>query len=581
MSAATPHGSPAPKTPAFKASKTGQFDEPPKTAISKIRHSYASIMSSGSYNPSEVGEAVSMPLSGQKSTEGNQVKQMYVNRTPGVEEDDESIFSKSLTQLGRLNTIKSAQSASVSPDIVVSTLIDSVIPPRLRRRPVSEHTPSPSRSEHLESNHRHRFSVAISDDLDKLMESASGLKEFTGPHPTSVATDDLSSRSRQALTHMSTDSFETAEEARSTSSSQGSTDPGLIVPKRPNAQNLDRARQASKTYAKGGEQENAGGMLRQPRSEGVGSETHSDTHSTSTWQDSSVLASELRTPTRKSTVDSVREIPKEPFEPTVFMKALEEDTGHSLLKSAHSDDLPPITPVDLTAGIQADDAVANANEAFTDNNEALTDKNDAFTHDNQSTADKVAAANETQPLASDSESELRLDLTAEIHSHHGIVSVVHSQSPILKKLGAYDDEFQDIEEDEKAEPLQEPENAWTEAEPVMVAHPARAKSVKDNTRLPRQKSKRKSRRIKSADSKGIQLKPFSYNTLVHLLESINGTVIGEEFETLNLPVQEKQLIEKIIDLLSRLTLDMVVDKNRYQVGIERLEKAHRVLEGFL
>lgn len=108
-------------------------------------------------------------------------------------------------------------------------------------------------------------------------------------------------------------------------------------------------------------------------------------------------------------------------------------------------------------------------------------------------------------------------------------------------------------------------------------HPARAKSVKESTRNPRRKSTKK--RSKRASSGA--LKPFSYNTLIHLLESINGTVIGEEFETLNLPVKEKQMIEKIVDLLSRLTLDMVLDENRYEIGLQRLEKAHRVLEGFL
>lgn len=79
----------------------------------------------------------------------------------------------------------------------------------------------------------------------------------------------------------------------------------------------------------------------------------------------------------------------------------------------------------------------------------------------------------------------------------------------------------------------------------------------------------------------MQLKPFSYNTLINLLESINGTVIGEEFELLNIPIKEKQLIEKIVDSLSRLTSDMILDEHRYEVGLERLEKAHRVLEGFL
>lgn len=94
------------------------------------------------------------------------------------------------------------------------------------------------------------------------------------------------------------------------------------------------------------------------------------------------------------------------------------------------------------------------------------------------------------------------------------------------------------------------------------------------------KPQRKSTRSKKPKKKN-ELKPFSYATLVNLLESVNGTIIGEEFAKLNLPIREKQLIEKIIDLLLRLTLDMVIDEQRYDVGIKRLEKALRVLEGFM
>ncbi|CAI5760065.1 unnamed protein product [Candida verbasci] len=78
-----------------------------------------------------------------------------------------------------------------------------------------------------------------------------------------------------------------------------------------------------------------------------------------------------------------------------------------------------------------------------------------------------------------------------------------------------------------------------------------------------------------------ELKPFSYNTLISLLESMNGTIIGEEFNQLAIPIKEKQLIEKIIDSLSRLTSDMILDQQRYDIGITRLEKAIRVLEGFM
>lgn len=62
---------------------------------------------------------------------------------------------------------------------------------------------------------------------------------------------------------------------------------------------------------------------------------------------------------------------------------------------------------------------------------------------------------------------------------------------------------------------------------------------------------------------------------------MNGTIIGEEFNQLNIPIKEKQLIEKIIDSLSRLTSDMILDQQRYEVGIDRLEKCLRVLEGFM
>ncbi|CAH6719168.1 hypothetical protein CLIB1444_02S02454 [[Candida] jaroonii] len=115
-------------------------------------------------------------------------------------------------------------------------------------------------------------------------------------------------------------------------------------------------------------------------------------------------------------------------------------------------------------------------------------------------------------------------------------------------------------------------------EPQIVSKPARAKSVKDSTKHPTRTKSKKKRKEKT---KSQQLKPFSYHTLINLLESINGTIIGEEFNQLNLPMKEKQLIEKIVDQLSRLTSDMVLDEQRYEIGIDRLERALRVLEGFM
>lgn len=121
--------------------------------------------------------------------------------------------------------------------------------------------------------------------------------------------------------------------------------------------------------------------------------------------------------------------------------------------------------------------------------------------------------------------------------------------------GAKDDDFYDVEP---------------------VTKPPRAKSVKHSTVHHRKKNLKKKGRSTSG-----ALKPFSYQTLISLLESTNGTVIGEEFSQLDLPAKEKQLIEKIIDALSRLSADMVLDKDRYEVGLSRLENALRVLEGFM
>ena len=107
-------------------------------------------------------------------------------------------------------------------------------------------------------------------------------------------------------------------------------------------------------------------------------------------------------------------------------------------------------------------------------------------------------------------------------------------------------------------------------------------SLFKDERFPQMKkaSSRKARRGKKS-GKRESLKPFSYTTLINLLESTNGTIIGEEFGQLNLPMKEKQLLEKIVDSLSRLTLDMLMDESRYEVGITRLEKALKAIEGFM
>ncbi|KAI5964318.1 uncharacterized protein KGF55_002260 [Candida pseudojiufengensis] len=151
-----------------------------------------------------------------------------------------------------------------------------------------------------------------------------------------------------------------------------------------------------------------------------------------------------------------------------------------------------------------------------------------------------------------------------------------------------DDQYYDVDDEDEKIPIQH--------------RPSKAKSVKNSIRRPnkqrtttpplpdqlqpptqKKKTKKSSsskRKSKTGTNNNQELKPFSYNTLISLLESMNGTIIGEEFNSLNIPLKEKQLIEKIIDSLSRLSSDMIMDKQRYDLGILRLEKALRVLEGF-
>lgn len=88
------------------------------------------------------------------------------------------------------------------------------------------------------------------------------------------------------------------------------------------------------------------------------------------------------------------------------------------------------------------------------------------------------------------------------------------------------------------------------------------------------KSKKRSSRPKS------KIKPFSYDTLAKLLNATDGIIIGQEFAALNIPTKEKFLIERIVDSISRLTANMILNPARYDQSCARLERVLNVLEGF-
>ncbi|CCF57107.1 hypothetical protein KAFR_0C01120 [Kazachstania africana CBS 2517] len=73
---------------------------------------------------------------------------------------------------------------------------------------------------------------------------------------------------------------------------------------------------------------------------------------------------------------------------------------------------------------------------------------------------------------------------------------------------------------------------------------------------------------------------FDIDTLNQLLTLTRGTLVGSEFANLGMKLEEKRLLERLVDSLSRLTADMILDPERYEEGLRRLEKAAKALDGF-
>ncbi|GMM30862.1 Nba1 protein [Martiniozyma asiatica (nom. inval.)] len=85
---------------------------------------------------------------------------------------------------------------------------------------------------------------------------------------------------------------------------------------------------------------------------------------------------------------------------------------------------------------------------------------------------------------------------------------------------------------------------------------------------------------RSRSEKSYKIKPFSYDTLAGLLNATDGIVIGQEFNELNIPADEKFLLETVIDSLSRVTANMIMNPERAQQGSARLQKALGILDGY-
>ncbi|SGZ53036.1 CIC11C00000000648 [Sungouiella intermedia] len=568
------------------------------------RESYSLEISHGSLHLAEIGQAVPVHVFDGKDARVR-------SRTDASFDDDMSLISESQVHLGRLNTIKGPTSSLIVPEYTVNTAVENVIPPRLRRRPVSEII---SLRPKETTNHQHRFSLNISDDLDKIMESANDLQhkeegvgssnesQESGPEsaPESVPENVVGHSRLNSM--LSTESFETAGDGRSTTSlthEHKETTVPMVLPKRPNPDNLERARQASHQFSTGGSialQENT------------------------VSQDMDDLVNSVHPGTLNALVGNI-----DGFEPDVEGLVVQEYPSNKLEAEV------------ATASGKSDQNIRDINErgvySLGEDNAPNNDKTPTKIESDDFQSTTLGSSNspgsnlgqssnigqssnlgksiDEQALQTPSKEATKPMGTITPGVHNPVRdSLAFSLTPDLKELGQPVDlrhaNSQSLRTEKELPPPPGTLLAQSEItpgkvgssvyardtpgddgfydieDPVIVSKPVRSKSVKDSIQNPKRKtSKRKSSRKKARDASNFQLKPFSYNTLIHLLESVNGTVIGEEFESLNLPIQEKQMIEKIVDSLSRLTLDMVIDENRYDVGMERLEKAHRVLEGFL
>ncbi|AGO12536.1 AaceriAER196Wp [[Ashbya] aceris (nom. inval.)] len=105
--------------------------------------------------------------------------------------------------------------------------------------------------------------------------------------------------------------------------------------------------------------------------------------------------------------------------------------------------------------------------------------------------------------------------------------------------------------------------------------PSQSKVAEGSTSL---QSKPKSSPAKNKKRKDVR--SFDIDTISQLLNATKGTLIGSEFANLGIRTEEKRALERLVDSLSRLTADMVVDPDRYTEGLRRLEKATRALDGF-
>ena len=154
-------------------------------------------------------------------------------------------------------------------------------------------------------------------------------------------------------------------------------------------------------------------------------------------------------------------------------------------------------------------------------------------------------------------------------------STIRIQESQVKSNGKEDSTVV-LDEDEQYEDLDETEQQISDGS-------SNRTPVKGNpTHVSKSKSSngKASHRKKTGKKKRQELRSFDIDTLSQLLNFTKGTLIGSEFTNLGMNIEEKRALERLVDSLSTLTADMVLDPDRYEEGLRRLDKATKALEGF-
>lgn len=97
----------------------------------------------------------------------------------------------------------------------------------------------------------------------------------------------------------------------------------------------------------------------------------------------------------------------------------------------------------------------------------------------------------------------------------------------------------------------------------------------------RRSHRKKNRHSSDSNESGTKhVNSFSYDSLSRLLDSTDGIIIGQEFSSLDIPTDEKFLIDRVVDSISRITANMVINPDTQNETSNRLEKVLALLENF-